>query len=212
MLLSSLAILHADRALIVADKPAGLLSVPGRSEPDCLAARVQAAYPDARIVHRLDMATSGLIVMARDAEAHRRLSRAFEQRRVAKRYIADVHGHLAADAGEVDLPMRCDWENRPRQIVDPVQGRRALTRYRVLSRHGTPDNPSSRVELEPITGRSHQLRVHLLSLGHPILGDELYAPASSPLRHPRMHLHATNIEFEHPDTGERVRFDSPVPF
>lgn len=206
------AVLHADRALIVIDKPAGLLSVPGRSEPDCAATRVQAAYPGARIVHRLDMATSGLLVMARDAESHRRLSRAFEERHVTKRYVADVHGHLACDSGEIDLPMRCDWENRPRQIIDPVQGRHALTRYRVLERRGAGSAASTRVELEPVTGRSHQLRVHLQALGHPILGDELYAPADSVVRHPRMHLHATAIAFAHPESGEPVRFESLVPF
>lgn len=205
-------ILHADAAIVVADKPAGLLSVPGRRESDCLVARVQADYPGARIVHRLDMATSGLIVLARDAEAHRRMSRAFEERRVAKRYVAEVHGHLRDEAGEIDLPLRCDWEHRPRQIVDPLRGRRALTRYRVLGRGGSGEDARTRVELEPVTGRSHQLRVHLLALGHPILGDELYAPPPSAARFGRLHLHAAGIAFAHPASNEPVRFESRAPF
>ncbi|QDX82266.1 RNA pseudouridine synthase [Denitratisoma sp. DHT3] len=206
-------ILYQDDALIVADKPAGLLSVPGRGpeRQDCLAARVQAHCADARIVHRLDMDTSGLLLLARGLEMLRRMSRAFEQRTVGKRYVALVHGHLAEDGGEIDLPLRCDWDNRPRQIVDLARGRRALTRYRVLERHGADAEAVSRVELHPVTGRSHQLRVHLLSLGHPILGDPLYAPERAG-RQARMHLHAAHLSFIHPATQVPVSFDSPVPF
>lgn len=208
------AILYADDAMIVADKPAGLLSVPGRGEErqDCLATRMQALYPDALIVHRLDMATSGLILLARGAEMHRRMSLAFEKRTVSKRYVALVHGHVAEEAGEIALPLICDWENRPRQMVDHARGRPALTRYWVVARTGEDDNASSRIDLQPVTGRSHQLRVHLMAIGHAILGDPLYAPPASAARYPRMHLHATSIAFIHPARRTPVSFDSPVPF
>lgn len=207
-------ILYTDDALIVADKPAGLLSVPGRGEErqDCLAARVQALYPDALIVHRLDMATSGLILLARGAEMHRRMSLAFEKRTVSKRYVALVHGHVAQDAGEIALPLICDWENRPRQMVDHARGRHALTRYRIAARSGAGEDAVSRVELQPVTGRSHQLRVHLTAIGHAIVGDPLYAPPASAARHPRMHLHATSIAFIHPRLRTPVSFESTVPF
>ena len=207
-------ILYADDALIVADKPAGLLSVPGRGEArqDCLAARVAARYHDALIVHRLDMATSGLILLARGAEMHRRMSKAFEQRTVSKTYVALVHGHLAADSGEIALPLICDWENRPRQIVDHALGKKALTRYRVLARLEVADVAVTRVELQPVTGRSHQLRVHLAEIGHPILGDPLYAESDSAQRYPRMHLHAASIAFVHPHARTPVHFDCPPPF
>ena len=208
------AIVFVDHALIVADKPAGLLSVPGRGaeRQDCLASRVQARYPDALIVHRLDMATSGLILLARGAEMHRRLSLSFEKRTVGKRYEALVHGHLSDDHGAIDLPLAADWEQRPRQRVDHEHGRHALTHYRVLERSGAGAAASSRVELFPVTGRSHQLRVHLMSLGHAILGDTLYAPPDSAQCHPRMHLHATNISFIHPERRVPLSFESPAPF
>lgn len=208
------AILHVDDALIVADKPAGLLSIPARGETrqDCLARRVQAIHPDALIVHRLDMATSGLILLARGAEMLRRMNLAFEQRVVGKRYVALVHGHVGAGSGEIDLPLASDEARRPRQIVDPVAGRRALTRYRVVDRQGSGPDAVSRVELKPVTGRSHQLRVHLMSIGHPILGDPLYAPPESAVRHSRMHLHAAGIAFIHPQSRVAMRFDSVVPF
>jgi tRNA pseudouridine32 synthase / 23S rRNA pseudouridine746 synthase len=208
------AILYVDDALIVADKPAGLLSVPARGEErqDCLASRVQALYADALIVHRLDMATSGLIVLARGAEMLRRLSLAFEQRIVGKHYCALVHGHIASDAGEIDLPLGADPHNRPRQIVDVVGGRRALTRYRVIARSGDGDAATSRVELKPVTGRTHQLRVHLMSIGHTIVGDPLYAAPDSTAPYPRMHLHAASLSFIHPQTRVPVCFESAVPF
>ncbi len=207
-------ILFVDDALIVADKPAGLLSVPARGEDrqDCLIARVQALHDDALLVHRLDMATSGLILLARSAEMLRRMNLAFEQRIVGKRYVALVHGHIAQDAGEIDLPLGSDEANRPRQCVDPLRGRRALTRYRVLERSGTGPDAISRVELKPVTGRSHQLRVHLMSIGHAILGDPLYAPPDSAQRYARMHLHAAGIAFIHPCKQVPVSFESAVPF
>ncbi|ESQ88353.1 pseudouridine synthase [Asticcacaulis sp. AC460] len=199
-------ILYADDAMVVADKPAGLLSVPGRGpdRQDCLVARVRETYADALTVHRLDMATSGLIVLGRGADAQRALSLAFENRRTEKLYIAVVHGHLP-DTGEVDLPLITDWPNRPRQKVDHAIGKPSLTRYRTISR----DDTTSRVELEPVTGRSHQLRVHMLAIGHPIVGDELYRPD---LPAPRMLLHAERLAVPHPLTGEMTQFHSPTPF
>lgn len=207
-------LLYTDAALIVADKPAGLLSVPagGEDRQDCLARRVQTEYPDALIVHRLDAATSGLVLLARGMEMLRRMSLAFEQRVIGKRYVALVHGHVAQDEGEIALPLAADPANRPRQIVDTARGRPALTRYRVMERSGEDDTAATRLELKPLTGRSHQLRVHLQSLGHPIIGDPLYAPPESAAAHPRMHLHAAGIAFIHPERRVPMQFDSPVPF
>lgn len=210
----SIPVLHVDTFLLVTDKPAGLLSVPagGEGRQDCLAARIQARWTDARIVHRLDAATSGLVLFARGAEMLRRMSLAFEQRVVGKQYVAVVHGHVVQDSGEIDLALAEDADHRPRQLVDPLRGRRALTRYRVLDRQCTGADAISRLELKPVTGRAHQLRVHLLSLGHPILGDPLYAPPESAARFARMHLHATRVAFMHPHTRVPMVFDSPVPF
>jgi len=208
----SLEILHCDAALIVAVKPAGLLSVPGRGEDkqDCLAARVQALYPDALVVHRLDMATSGLMVFARGLAAQRRLGDAFARREVDKRYIAIAAGHLESTEGEIDLPLMADWPNRPRQQVDPVHGKPSLTRFRVLGHDAAMK--TTRVELEPITGRSHQLRVHLCAIGHPIAGDALYAPADVLALAPRLMLHAQSLILPHPDDERRVAFEQPAPF
>lgn len=202
-----------DDALIVVDKPAGLLTVPGRGpeKADCLLSRVRSAYPEAMIVHRLDMATSGLVVMARTPDMQRVLSMRFEARAVEKTYVALVDGEWAAGTtGEIDLPLRTDWPNRPRQIVDPLQGRPSLTRFRVLS--SDAGRAVSRVELSPVTGRSHQLRVHLQAVGHPILGDDLYGADPSRRADSRLMLHATRIAFVHPVTGEQVRVSSPAPF
>lgn len=195
------------------DKPSGLLSVPGRGagKEDCLSRRVQAEFPDALIVHRLDMGTSGIVVMARGVEAQRELGIRFQERRVRKRYQALVDGHwTAADAGEIELPICVDWPNRPKQHVDHVAGRPSLTRYRVLDT-GTPQ-AVSRVELEPVTGRSHQLRVHMEALGHPIIGDDFYGTPSSRAKAERLMLHACRIELCHPETGEPLRIDCPPPF
>jgi tRNA pseudouridine32 synthase/23S rRNA pseudouridine746 synthase len=204
--------LHVDDACIVVDKPAGLLSVPGRGEhmQDCAAARVQVQFPDARVVHRLDMATSGLMLFARGASAQRALSRAFAQREVHKRYVAVVHGQVAQPAGEIDLPLMADWPNRPLQKVDTEQGKPSLTCYRVVS-HDAAAN-TTRVALEPVTGRAHQLRVHLLAIGHPILGDALYAPAPVQAMASRLLLHASALAFVHPTRGVPVEFSSDVPF
>jgi len=204
--------LHVDDHCIVAVKPAGLLSVPGRGVDgaDCLAARVQARHADALVVHRLDMATSGIVVFARGATAQRRLSMAFAARQVEKTYVAVVAGLIAGEAGEIDLPLLADWPNRPRQIVDRVRGKPSLTRYRVLQRDVARDR--TRVELRPVTGRSHQLRVHLQALGHPIVGDALYAPAAVQAGADRLLLHASALRFVHPDSGVLLGFASAVPF
>ncbi|MCK9986506.1 MAG: tRNA pseudouridine32 synthase / 23S rRNA pseudouridine746 synthase [Azoarcus sp.] len=208
------AIVHADDAIVVADKPSGLLSQPARGEErqDCLELRVQAQYPDALLVHRLDMATSGLILLARGPEMLRRMNHAFAQRTVGKRYVAVVHGLVAGDRGEIDLPLAADPDANPRQRVDRERGRRALTRFRVVERRGEGEGAVSRVELEPVTGRTHQLRVHLMALGHPILGDVLYAPPRSAQHHARLHLHAAAIAFIHPERRIAMTFESVVPF
>lgn len=217
--IDALPLVYGDRHLLVVDKPAGLLSVPGRGpdKQDCALARVRRDHPDALVVHRLDMATSGLLLMARGPAVQRALSRAFEQRRVGKRYLALAAGRIGAPAsvdddgwGCVDLPLAADWPNRPLQVVDPVHGRPSQTRWRILGYDAARD--ATRVELEPVTGRSHQLRVHLLALGHPILGDALYAPPAVRERAPRLLLHASVLELAHPATGERLRWCSPVPF
>ncbi|UCV15088.1 RluA family pseudouridine synthase [Quatrionicoccus australiensis] len=203
--------LFVDDTLLIVDKPAGLLSVPGRGEDkaDCLASRIQAQFADALIVHRLDMSTSGLLVLARGEEMHRLLSKLFRDRLVDKRYVAVVDGLLKAEQGEVELPLICDWPNRPRQKVDFDIGKPSLTRFRRLELD--PVNNLTRVELEPFTGRSHQLRVHMAELGHPILGDDLYAGAAEG-KADRLLLHAMDLAFSHPLTGEALRFHCPPPF
>lgn len=207
-----LSIAHVDAAVVVADKPAGLLCVPGRGpeRADCLAARVQARWPDARVVHRLDMATSGLVVFGRGATMQRALSIAFAERRVDKGYEAVVAGLPAADAGEIDLPLAADWPNRPRQQVDRLFGKPALTRWRVLQRD--PQRGTTRLALAPVTGRSHQLRVHLAAIGHAILGDELYAPGEWATASPRLLLHACRLALPALDGAPASTFDSPAPF
>jgi tRNA pseudouridine32 synthase/23S rRNA pseudouridine746 synthase len=202
-------LVHEDAGFLVVNKASGLLSVPGRGpdKQDCLIHRVQAVYPEALAVHRLDMSTSGLLLLARSPAMHRELSKLFEQRQVAKRYIAVLAGRLAVESGEVDLPLICDWPNRPRQKVDFDVGKPSQTHYRLLAYDAASD--TSRVELEPITGRSHQLRVHMQSLGHPILGDELYGDEGSA---PRLLLHAARLGFQVPGTTETRIFESPPDF
>lgn len=208
-------LLYVDDTLLVADKPSGLLAVPGRGadKQDCLAARVQARHPDALIVHRLDMATSGLMVMARGPAAQRALSKAFAAREVGKRYVAVVAGRLQTPQegwGTIDLPIIVDWPNRPLRIVDHQVGKPSVTRWRALGHD--PSGSSTRVELEPVTGRSHQLRVHLRELGHPILGDALYAPPDVQRLAGRLLLHACSLRFTHPVTGKTMAFECPAPF
>ena len=204
--------LHVDSACIVVVKPAGLPAVPGRGEhlQDCMATRVQAQFADALVVHRLDMATSGLMLFARGAFAQRALSRAFERREVHKRYLAVVHGRIDPADGEIDLPLRADWPNRPRQQVDLAHGKPSLTRYRVLAHD--PLANTSRVMLEPVTGRTHQLRVHLLAIDHPILGDALYAPAAVQAMAGRLLLHAESLTFMHPVDGQPLSVSHDPPF
>lgn len=208
-----LAVLHLSDQVIVVDKPSGLLSVPGRGagKDDCLSRRVQAEFSDALIVHRLDMGTSGIVVLARGARAQRALSIQFQERRVRKRYQALVDGSWSAAAeGEIDLPIIVDWPNRPKQIVDHAIGRPSLTRYRVLDIDVA--RAVSRIELEPVTGRSHQLRVHMEAMGHPIVGDDFYGTPVSFAKAVRLMLHACHIELGHPETGEPLRIDCPPPF
>ena len=204
--------MYLDEQLVVLDKPAGLLAVPGRGEDkqDCLSARAQALWPDALVVHRLDMATSGLFVMGRSLHVQRLLSRAFAERSVQKRYEAVVAGDLglAGTRGVIDLPLAADWPHRPLQKVDPDQGRPSSTRWEVLAR--LPG--ATRLGLEPVTGRTHQLRVHLQAIGHPILGDALYAPAEVQALAQRLLLHATSLQLAHPATNEPLAFVSAAPF
>ena len=206
-----LTIIHVDDGLVVVDKPSGLLSVPGRGEDkqDCVISRLQRDFPEAMIAHRLDMSTSGLLVVARGEAMQKAMYKLFRDRAVDKRYLATVAGVVEADAGEIDLPLICDWPNRPRQMVNHELGKPSLTRFRVIER--SPAEQLTRIELEPVTGRSHQLRVHLAALGHPILGDELYAGAAAE-RAPRLLLHAAGIAFVHPQSGKAVKFVSPAPF
>lgn len=195
--LDGLSLLYLDDSLLVVNKPAGLLAVPGRGadKQDCLFARIQKEFPDALIVHRLDMATSGMIVLARGAEMQRQLSRMFREREVQKSYVAVVSGRIKPIAGEINLPLISDWPNRPRQKVDHVLGKPSLTRYRLLSYDAATD--TSRVELEPVTGRTHQLRVHLAAIGHAIIGDALYGDREAE----RLMLHACALGFAHPLSG-----------
>ncbi len=208
-------VLHLDAVCVVVDKPSGLLSVPGRGpdKQDCLAQRVQAIWPEARVVHRLDMGTSGLWLMARGLDMQRAFSRAFEQHTVDKRYVAVVAGRVAppqtADGwGEINLPLAADWPRRPLQKIDPVQGRPSLTRWRVLQ----ADDDRTRLELAPLTGRTHQLRVHLQAIGHPILGDALYAPPLVQAMAPRLLLHACALALAHPTRDEVLSLRCDPPF
>lgn len=211
---ADLVCLHADAALLLLDKPAGLLSVPGRGadKQDCASARAQSRWPDALIVHRLDMATSGLLLMARGAAMQRALSMAFASRGVRKRYIAIVAGHPAHDVGEIAQPLLTDWRQRPRQKITP-EGKPSLTRWRVLAReHDAQGRPQTRLELEPVTGRTHQLRVHLQHIGHPMLGDALYADEATQARSARLLLHASELALTHPASGAALHWYSAPPF
>ena len=205
-------IVHDDATCIVVVKPAGLLSVPGRGEhlQDCVAIRVQSRFSDALVVHRLDMATSGLMLFARGSAAQRRLNIAFAAREVHKRYVAIVDGLVERSSGAIDLPLMADWPNRPKQKWDREHGKPSLTRYRVLARDEAAR--TTRLELEPVTGRAHQLRVHLLGIGHPILGDALYAPPEVQVRAERLLLHASALRFVHPASGAPMAFESAAPF
>ncbi len=206
---SPLDVLHEDHELILVNKPSGLLSVPGKGEhlADCLIARVQEAFPGALLVHRLDRDTSGVMVFAASKHAQRHLGLQFEKRQMKKAYIARIAGRLEPKDGTVDLPLIVDWENRPRQMVCHETGKQAQTDWKVLR----ADDSESRVRLFPKTGRSHQLRVHMLALGHPILGDPFYASGAA-LEHPRLMLHAEELRLRHPDGGKGMRFFVKAPF
>lgn len=203
-------ILYRDDDLLALDKPSGLLSVPGKAaeHKDSLQLRVQRVFPTATVVHRLDMATSGIMLFALNAHSHKHISLQFERRQTQKAYLARVYGVPGAQSGEIDLPLICDWPNRPRQMVDFVRGKHALTRWTLLQ--ALVDH--SLIRLEPVTGRSHQLRVHMLSLGHPILGDRLYAKGQALQMAERLQLHAAELQISHPQSGQTLRFVSPCPF
>lgn len=214
-MLSDLTLVFEDDALLVLDKPAGLLSVPGRGEDkqDCLSSRVQHRYPDALVVHRLDMATSGLMVFARSLSVQRSLNAAFANREVHKRYIAEVDGLMVptnAAWNTIDLPIIVDWPKRPLRIIDLEKGKPSQTRWRLVTQN--PIRNTTRVELEPLTGRSHQLRVHLQALGHPILGDALYASPRVQSMADRLLLHACTLAFAHPLKAHALKFSSAPVF
>lgn len=202
-------ILFQDDLIIVANKPAGLLSVPGKLEgrSDCLVSRLTAAQWDTLLVHRLDCDTSGVMIFARTKQAQGFLGQEFEKRRAKKTYLARVHGEISRVNGHIDLPLSVDWPNRPRQMVNHEQGRPAQTEWAVIGR----DPGETRVRLSPLTGRSHQLRVHMLALGHPILGDPIYATGDA-RAHPRLMLHAETLGLHHPGNGAWVEFSVPCPF
>lgn len=204
-----LEILYADHEVLVVNKPPGLLSVPGKGAhlADCLIARIQAAYPEALLVHRLDRDTSGVMVFALTPHSQRHLGLQFEKRQVRKTYVARVAGAVLENKGTVDLPLAVDWPNRPMQRVDVEKGRPAVTEWRVLRR----SENETRLRLFPQTGRSHQLRVHMREIGHPILGDPFYA--DGPARaHPRLMLHSESLRFRHPDGGKGMTFTAKAPF
>ncbi len=203
-------VIHADHEVLLVDKPAGLLSVPGKGDhlADCMIARVQGLHPEALLVHRLDLDTSGVMVFALTRHAQRVLGAQFEGRLTKKVYRARLWGHLEPKEGRVDLPLIVDWPNRPRQHVNHETGRPAQTDWRVL---GHDPDGTTRVRLYPLTGRSHQLRVHMQSLGHPILGDPLYAEGAA-RDFPRLMLHAESLRFRHPDSGKSMSFSAPCPF
>lgn len=205
-------ILYQDEEIMVINKPAELLSVPGKAVElwDSAITRVQWEYPYAETVHRLDMSTSGILVVALTKNAEREMKRQFRERETSKRYIADVWGIMEEDGGLVNLPLICDWPNRPKQMVCFERGKDAKTEYRVLFRDF--ENNFTRVELTPITGRSHQLRVHLLSLGHVILGDRFYAEGEAFTQRDRLALHASELSFKHPLTAEKMHFIAPLDF
>ena len=210
-----LSVLYADDDILVLAKPSGLLSVPGKSEDlvDCLERRATERFPMATMVHRLDRDTSGVQVLANNRKAHRHLGLQFERRKVRKAYEARVWGHVMADEGRIDLPLICDWPNRPKQMIDHDRGKPAQTDWRVLERGKTPGGDAvTRLALYPLTGRSHQLRVHLLSLGHPILGDRLYAQGPALSAADRLQLHAGSLTLHHPADGRICTFEDPCPF
>ncbi len=203
-------ILYEDEDLLLVRKPHLLLTIPGRHplNRDCLITRLQQRYPDASIVHRLDLDTSGIMVIPLNKASHAHISRQFQQRRVEKSYHAIVYGKVERDSGEIDLPIAPDWADRPRQKICHDRGKSALTRFTVLQR--LPDR--TRLLLQPVTGRSHQLRIHLSTIGHPILGCDMYAHAAALAMADRLLLHATELGFEHPTSGAWISGESAADF
>ena len=204
-------LVYRDDYIAVVNKPSGLLSVPGNQPQyyDSAMSRVKEKYGFCEPAHRLDMATSGILLFALSKAADRELKRQFREREPKKYYQALVWGHVEQDHGVVELPLICDWENRPRQKICFERGKRAVTFYDVLQRY--PNN-TTRVKLTPIIGRSHQLRLHMLALGHPILGDKFYAHPQAKALSPRLCLHAESLQIQHPITGETMEFTAPVGF
>ena len=202
--------LYTDTDIIVISKPSGLLSVPGRGieKLDSASHRLQSQFEEVHVVHRLDMATSGLMVFARHKPALVHLQQQFQHRQTEKQYEAIVHGRLTPNQGVINLPMRCDWPNRPRQMVCYEHGKKSLTRWQTIGHEGQ----HSRITLYPTTGRSHQLRIHCLALGHPIIGDPFYGSPSSQDASPRLCLHAKKLRFKHPSSQSIMSFDDPTPF
>jgi len=203
-----LSYIYTDDDIIIVEKPSGLLSVPGKTEPDCLEARIRKAYPESLTIHRLDMATSGIMVFARNTNAQRHIGLQFEKRMTEKTYIARVSGDVQSDQGRVDLPLITDWPNRPKQMICHDRGKTSLTSWQVLER----EDKTTRLALFPKTGRSHQLRVHMLAIGHPILGDRLYADDNAFMAAERLQLHAHKLKLRKPTDGEWIEFSSPCPF
>ncbi|RYV03415.1 bifunctional tRNA pseudouridine(32) synthase/23S rRNA pseudouridine(746) synthase RluA [Shewanella sp. OPT22] len=203
-------ILYQDKDIIVVNKPSGLLSVPGRDpkHSDSIWTRVKMLHPNAQIVHRLDMATSGIMVVALRKKAESELKRQFRDRETQKIYYARVVGHIKQQSGEVNLPLICDWPNRPKQKVDHQVGKPSLTYFDVISY----DPHSTLVKLTPITGRSHQLRVHMMAIGHPILGDGFYADTVGKRLRPRLNLHAQSLSIKQPYSQEELVFSTRIPF
>ena len=200
--------LHVDDDLIIVEKPSGLLSVPGKTEPDCLEARIRSDYPHALTIHRLDMATSGVMVFAQNPNAQRHIGLQFEKRMIEKTYLACVFGNMKNDEGEINLPLITDWPNRPRQKVCYEHGKPSQTNWQVSERSET----QTKVILTPKTGRSHQLRVHMLEIGHPILGDRLYAHDIAFRQAERLQLHAHKLKLRKPTGGEWIEFESQCQF
>ncbi|MGI5308042.1 bifunctional tRNA pseudouridine(32) synthase/23S rRNA pseudouridine(746) synthase RluA [Rheinheimera sp. WS51] len=203
-------IIYQDQQLVVFNKPSGLLTVPGKAieHKDSLEYRARLVWPEIRLVHRLDMSTSGIVIMALTADSQRQLNWQFQLRETQKHYIANVWGQLAANSGSIDLPLICDWPNRPKQKVCYQHGKPSLTHYQVISQN----QDSSRILLTPITGRSHQLRVHMQWLGHPILGDKFYAHQAAFTKANRLQLHAEALTIRHPSSNKKMQFTCPCPF
>lgn len=206
-----LEIIHKDEEILVLSKPSGLLCVPGRKpeHQDSLELRVKEQFPELRIIHRLDMDTSGIVIMAMNPESHRNIGLQFERRKTKKTYIARIWGHPEDDEGEIDQPLICDWPNRPIQKIDLTRGKSAITKWQVLERE---EGGLTRIALNPITGRTHQLRVHMAEMGHPILGDDFYAHEKALKAADRLQLHAYKLTVHHPSDGRLITFEAPCPF